>query len=251
MSGTFTKRSFGRPAQWEVAGISWLTEQVAHGGAAVVEVISADDNGLTEKRVDSAPPTRSAALDFGRRLAVTHELSDVRWGGGPAGWDGPGYQGPNQHLLELPLRPHESWGSMYADERVAPLVARAGFRADERSAIERVCTRLRSGEFDTDDAPSRLHGDLWSGNVMWSPDGCVLIDPSAHVGHRETDLAALQLFGCTHLEGILAGYQEAHPLAHGWRERVELHQLSMVLMHVVVFGGGYVRTAAEMARRYA
>ena len=125
MGASFTKKSFGRPARWEVAGISWLSEQVAHGGAAVVEVISVGAHGLTETRVPSAPPTPSAAAEFGRRLAVTHHLDGARWGEGPRGWAGPGYQGPNDHLLELPLAPHALWGAMYADERVAPLVRQA------------------------------------------------------------------------------------------------------------------------------
>ena len=55
--------------------------------------------------------------------------------------------------------------------------------------------RCAAGDFDDDDPPARLHGDLWSGNVMWTPTGAVLIDLAAHGGHRETDLAMLALFG--------------------------------------------------------
>lgn len=79
------------------------------------------------------------------------------------------------------------------------------------------------------DKPARVHGDLWSGNVMWSADSgsveAVLIDPAAHGGHREEDLAMLDLFGMSYLRDILDGYQSVHPLKAGWQERTTLWQL--------------------------
>jgi fructosamine-3-kinase len=103
--------------------------------------------------------------------------------------------------------------------------------------------------FDTDDRPARLHGDLWSGNVMWTAEGATLIDPAAHGGHRETDLALLALFGAPHLEEVRRGYEEVRPLDDGWRQRVDLHQLHCLLVHALVFGGGYVWQAFEVATR--
>ncbi|MGO1333748.1 MAG: fructosamine kinase family protein, partial [Cellulosimicrobium funkei] len=67
----------------------------------------------------------------------------------------------------------------------------------------------------------------------------VLIDPAAHGGHREADLAMLALFGAPFLDEILAAYDAAHPLARGWRHRVALHQVYPVAVHAVLFGGGY------------
>lgn len=83
---------------------------------------------------------------------------------------------------------------------------------------------------------------------MWTADGVVLIDPAAHGGHRETDLAMLALFGCPHLDEILAGYQEVRPLTAGWRDRVGLHQLYPLLAHVALFGSGYERQTLAAAR---
>jgi fructosamine-3-kinase len=114
--------------------------------------------------------------------------------------------------------------------------------------IDAVAARCRTGDFDDDDHPARLHGDLWGGNVMWTPDGVVLIDPAAHGGHRESDLAMLALFGCSHYEEILAGYQRVRPLKRGWRTRIGLHQLFGLLAHVVLFGGGHVRRTGVVAR---
>jgi len=89
---------------------------------------------------------------------------------------------------------------------------------------------------------------LWSGNVMWTPDGVVLIDPAAHAGHRETDLAMLALFGCPHFDAVLAGYQRVRPLKAGRRNRIGLHQLFPLLAHVVLFGGGYAAQTHAAAR---
>ncbi|MGC1288154.1 MAG: fructosamine kinase family protein, partial [Streptosporangiaceae bacterium] len=95
-----------------------------------------------------------------------------------------------------------------------------------------------------------IHGDCWSGNVLWSGGRGWLIDPAAHGGHRETDLAMLALFGAPFLDRLISCYQEVAPLAGGWRERVPLHQLHPLLVHVCLFGAGY-RTAALDAARAA
>jgi fructosamine-3-kinase len=97
--------------------------------------------------------------------------------------------------------------------------------------------------------PARLHGDLWSGNLCWTGERVVLIDPAAHGGHRETDLAMLALFGAPHLQDVLAAYDEAAPMADGWRERVPMHQLFPRLVHTVLFGGSYARAAVDAAQR--
>jgi fructosamine-3-kinase len=83
---------------------------------------------------------------------------------------------------------------------------------------------------------------------MWTAGGAVLIDPAAHGGHRETDLAMLALFGGPHLDTIIDGYQHHRPLRDGWRGRIGLHQLYPLLAHVVLFGGGYARRTHEAAR---
>jgi fructosamine-3-kinase len=89
--------------------------------------------------------------------------------------------------------------------------------------------------------PARLHGDLWPGNVLWAEEGRAwLVDPAAHGGHRETDLAQLALFGgAPYLDRIIAAYHEVWPLADGWRERIPLHQLHLLLVHVALFGSSY------------
>ncbi|OBF28413.1 fructosamine kinase [Mycobacterium sp. ACS1612] len=251
----FVKRSSTAPPGFfacEAIGLQWLSS--ASGGVPCARVIAYDATSLTLERLATASPAAAAAHEFGRRLAITHDAGADAFGAPPDGWTGPGYFGPLQQPLPMSYCAGDRWGSFYATSRLAPMAARAADLLDTstRTAIDDVIARCEAGDFDDDDPPARLHGDLWSGNVMWTPDGAVLIDPAAHGGHRETDLAMLALFGCPHLDAVLAGYQSERVLRNGWRDRVGLHQLYPLLAHVVLFGGGYVgqaRAAADSALR--
>lgn len=252
---TFRKADPNAPAgyfAWEAAGLEWLR---AAGGARVVEVRGRSDGHLDLERLDPVAPTPEAARSFGRALAATHDAGADTWGSAPAGWEGDGFFGPLSHPLPLPLGAWDTWGAFTAEARLAPMVRRcrdAGvYDAADTRVLDRLVARVGAGDHDTDDRPARIHGDLWSGNVMWTADGVVLIDPAAHGGHRETDLALLALFGAPHLDAILEGYDEAHPPAPGRPDRVGLHQLHCLLVHAELFGGGYGAQALAVARRGA
>jgi fructosamine-3-kinase len=247
----FVKRHTEAPAGFfacEAAGLQWLSS--AGGGVPCVPVVSFDATSLTLRRLESVPPTPDAAREFGSRLACTHDAGAAGFGAGPDGWDGPGFFGPLTQPLPMSLTSQSHWGSFYADERLTPMAALAAERlsAATRDAVDAVAGRCRTGDFDDGDVPARLHGDLWGGNVMWTPDGVVLIDPAAHGGHRESDLAMLALFGCPHYDAIIDGYERVHPLRPGWRKRIGLHQIYALLAHVVLFGGGHAQRTGVCAQ---
>jgi len=115
--------------------------------------------------------------------------------------------------------------------------------------VERVAARMPdlAGPHEP---PARLHGDLWSGNVMSDAEGRPwLIDPSAYGGHREVDLAMLRLFGAPS-DRVFNVYEDETALAEGWVERVELYQLLPLLVHALLFGGSYRASAERAAERY-
>lgn len=233
----------------EAAGLRWLAEA---GGLAVPEVLAVADGDNVD-----APP-RLLALEWieagrldaageealGRGLATVHAAGAPRFGS-----DGPLFLGP----LELPGGPEQTWSDLYAECRLRPtarIAAEAG-RLDDRAfaAVDRVCERLPELA-GPEEPPARLHGDLWSGNVLADAGGRPhLIDPAAHGGHREVDLAMLRLFGGPS-ELCFDAYAEATPLADGHEERVDLWQLFPLLVHAALFGGSYGAAAARAAARY-
>lgn len=239
---------------WEAAGLLWLAEAEADGGVQVAQVVDVDLTHLDLRAYSPVPPTNIQADDFGRALARTHAAGADAFGSPPARWSSHGYLGPADEPLPLPLEPNESWGAFYAEQRILHTLRMGhsrGLWTDDAATFEAVAARLTSGEFDDGRAPARVHGDLWTGNVMWTRSGAVLIDPAAHGGHAESDLAMLLLFRGPHTARIIGAYDEAAPLTGGWPERVGLHQLHPVMLHAVLFGGGYVTQALEIARRYA
>lgn len=248
----FVKGNPAAPAGFfgcEAAGLEWLA--AAPDGVPCARVLGWDDTSLTLQRLESVPATPRAAVEFGRRLARTHDAGADGFGAPPDGWTRPGFFGPLHHPLPMSLIAHDTWGGFYAEERLAPMLALAAtsLAAETFSLIDAVMMRCRAGDLDDDDHPVRLHGDLWSGNVMWTPAGAVLIDPAAHGGHRETDLAMLALFGCPQLDEIYRGYQSVHALRPGWLDRIALHQLYPLLAHVALFGGGYAGQTDAAARQ--
>ncbi|KGM13243.1 fructosamine kinase family protein [Cellulomonas bogoriensis] len=254
MVDTFRKHDPGAPDRyyrWEAAGLRWLGQGAPPG--TVAEVVHVGSH-LDLVRLVPCAPDRESALALGRALATMHDAGADGFGAGPPGWEGEGYLGPLSEPLPLPLGPGRRWGAFYADLRVGHalelLAARTRVPPALVTAVQAVLEDLRAGRWDDDDTPARLHGDLWAGNVMWTEEGAVLIDPAAHGGHRLTDLAMLELFGLPHLDHVIAGYQDVHPLPDGWRDLVGLHQLHPVAVHAVLFGGGYLARLEELAHRY-
>jgi fructosamine-3-kinase len=227
----------------------------------VPEVLGGDDYALVISWIAPGGADRRSAIRFGRELAFLHAAGSDRFG---APWPaviaglplpngpGPGAAGPaaagGAGAADSGGR---SWAEWYAGARLLPYVRlgrdRGALSAGDAALVEAAAGRAAAVAGPAE-PPSRIHGDCWSGNVLWSGGRGWLIDPAAHGGHRESDLAMLSLFGAPHLREILASYQEAAPLADGWAARVPLHQLHPLLVHVCLFGDAYTPAAVAAAR---
>lgn len=232
----------------EAAGLRWLAE--VEDGVEVATLLAAAPDCVVLRWVEPGRPNADAAARFGARLAHTHAAGAPAHGSAPFAEQRDGFIA----TLPLPHRPADSWAEFYATQRVLPYLRLAHDRGavDDAgvAAVEAMVGRLPT--LVPDEPASRLHGDLWNGNVLWSQDHRgLLIDPAAHGGHRETDLAMLALFGLPHLARALAAYEEVRPLAPGFEDRLGVHQVFPLLVHAVLFGGGYGVRAAEAAARYS
>ena len=250
--GDVVKEREGAPPRFfeaEAAGLRWLRDAEVRGGVRIARVREVTATRIRLERIPSAPADRASARAFGTALAETHAAGATAFGAPPAGWEGPIYIGRLPQASAAEAR----WGSFYARDRVEaflrPAVDAGNLAAEHVPIVERACAVIAEGAFDDDDPPARLHGDLWNGNVLFSPDGVVLIDPATHGGHRETDLAMLELFGFPYLEEVVEGYRVTHPLRDGWVQRIPVHQLHPLAVHAVGHGPAYGAALADAARR--
>jgi fructosamine-3-kinase len=247
----------------EAAGLRWLAEP---GALRTPRVLEVGADYLALEWVEHGVLDAAGAQELGRGLALTHaagatcfgdpaaEAPDTDPDADTAGREKSLAGAAGFGSLRLSNEPAPDWPTFYAERRLRPLARiareRGALQPAGARAVEAVCERLPALA-GPPEPPARLHGDLWSGNVMAGADGRPwLIDPSAYGGQREVDLAMLRLFGAP-AERVFDAYAEVAPLAAGWQERVQLWQLLPLLVHAVLFGGSYRAAAERIARRYA
>lgn len=234
----------------EAAGLRWLREP---GAVAIPDVLAVSDGSANEpphlvlEWLETGSPGPSTEADLGRGLARLHDATPACFGREDRRTTG---------SRGLPNEPCRTWAEFYATQRLLPL-ARLARDTDAlpTEAIVGLEQLAQPGRLErlggADEPPARLHGDLWAGNRLVDGDGrSWLIDPAAHGGHREFDLAMMRLFGGFG-EACFAAYAEVHPLAEGWADRLPLHQIAPLVVHAIKFGGGYVGGAAAAIARYA
>jgi fructosamine-3-kinase len=229
----------------EAAGLRALRSA---GAVAVPEVLREAPSGLVLEWIDVGRRTPEADRTFGAELADLHRVHGPHFGG----LDG----APGGYLGSQPvdLTPAERWPEFFVERRLRPLTR----RAVELGRLDPVAVALadrlaaRGDELcGPAEPPTLLHGDLWAGNRVVDVNGANwLVDPAVYWGHREVDLAMMQLFG-GFAASTFEAYDEALPLDSGWRERVEWYQLPPLLVHAILFGGSYGAAALDVLRRYA
>ena len=224
----------------EARGLDWLAETEA---LRVPEVVASGANFLALEFLESAPKMSGFDEELGRGLARMHRFQPE-----PPGLHFDNFIGP----LPQCNTPCEEWTDFYARRRLQPRVEEAVQSGNApRDWLRKFGNLYQALPGIIPDEPcSRLHGDLWGGNLLVGPSGepC-FIDPAVYNGHREIDLAMMKLFG-GFSPTVFESYNESYTLQPGYRDRVDLYQLYPLLVHVNLFGGGYVSSVERALSRY-
>jgi protein-ribulosamine 3-kinase len=186
--------------------------------------------------------SRRSWYDAGVLLANLHKNTSADFG-----LDHDNYIGS----LPQSNKKHTGWTEFFTLERILPQIrlARDAGRIDPAltGKAEKFCHQLDS--IFPKENPALLHGDLWSGNFFFSNNGPAVFDPAVYFGHREMDLAMTKLFGGFDAD-FYAGYENEFPLEKKWKARTEFCNLYPLLVHVNLFGGGYVEDVRAVLRNF-
>ena len=193
--------------------------------------------------IPSGYRTASFFSSFGASLAHLHRQTAPQFG-----LDHNNYIG---RLLQS-NRQQQNWADFYYTERLLPQYEMAAHQnllsTQDHKALERLYLQLPS--ICPQEPPSLIHGDLWSGNFISQSNGeAVLIDPAVSYAHREMDIAMSRLFGGFD-RTFYEAYQASFPMEKGWAARMDIYQLYYLLVHVNLFGGGYVNSVRKLLKRY-
>ena len=145
-----------------------------------------------------------------------------------------------------------SWTEFFIHHRLVPqinlAIGKAHLGKEDRARFEILFKKIDT-IFDTG-KPSLLHGDLWSGNFVCNDRSLpVLIDPAVYFGHRSMDLAMTTLFGGFD-KIFYDAYQYHFPLPSNYSEQWELCNLYPLLIHLNLFGKGYLGDIRSILKRF-
>ncbi len=237
-------RKYPRMFETEAQGLNLLrAAETLRIPLVIGHDVEGDSSFLILEYLEPAPMTEGYWRTLGRGLAAMHRQTRQSFG-----LDHDNYIGS----LPQSNTSHESWTDFFINERVIPML-KTGLDAGQ-------ITPEISGRFENlflkfeglfpKEKPALIHGDLWNGNLIAGPAGepC-LIDPAVHYGHREADLAMTELFGGFSNQ-FYEAYEDAWPLMPGYRERKDLYNIYPLLVHVNLFGGGYLQQVVAILKRF-
>lgn len=216
----------------EYKGLQWLSSVEGVSIPGIIQLVLFEKGAFLAMDMIK-PGHRKNEKGLGVMLAKLHSSLCEQHG-----WSSDNYIG----RLAQSNSKYDRWPEFWRHERLAPqrqLALKLGYLSGSlKERLESLESRL--SEILPDDPPSRLHGDLWNGNVIYGVDGHpYLIDPAVYAGHREVDLAMMQLFGGFG-QKVFDVYQSELPLRPGWQKRTPIYQLYYALVHVNMFGRSYL-----------
>lgn len=198
---------------------------------------------LVLELVNAGKTAKNFWEEFGKSVARLHKNTAPQFG-----LDHDNYIGSLPQSNDRKL----TWTDFFIHQRLEPQLKMAVDSGAAPSGLIQAFEKffLQFPERVPVELPALLHGDLWKGNYMISPEGkACLIDPAIYYGHREMDLAMTRLFGGFE-EAFYVGYQDAFPLQPGFEKRTDIHNLYPLMVHVNLFGGSYLRSVENILKQY-
>lgn len=233
--GMFEQEASGL-ALLHAAGEIRIPQVIAHGNDET-------NTFIILEYLDSSGKTNNFWEDFGRKLAALHRHSSDTFGLNHDNYIG---------SLKQYNGPSERWTDFFREQRLLVQMEMAAKRgllpSNVKQAFERLFIRL--DDLFPDEPPSLIHGDLWSGNYMVDEKGMAcIIDPAVYFGFREMDIGMSRLFGVFGSE-FYEAYDEAWPMEPGWQERIEICNLYPLMVHVNLFGSGYLGSVESILSKF-
>ena len=213
-------------------------------GPIVPEPFLSGDHFLLLEFLSPAPRIENYWSEFGKRLAALHRHTNPLFGFQHDNYIGSTFQ-PNPWTID-----GVEFFNKHRLRYQAHLAMRKGLLdQSDVKRVETIASRLR--DLVPEQPASLLHGDLWSGNAISDADGApAIIDPAAHFGWAEAELAMTALFGAFP-KIFYDSYQEINPLDPGFESRYPIYNLYHLLNHLNIFGGGYLGQVKVILRKYA
>ncbi len=254
-STVFVKCAAGAPEMFkcEAEGLSALAAAEA---IRVPQVLAVDEQSLVLEMIRQSPKKQGFFEAFGQDFAMLHRHQDRA-----CGFSHDNFIGSTRQINE-PLDgawndasdDGSRWPEFFMERRLrfqVRLAVSEGHGHELEHLLDRAEVRIIELLSAAIEAPSILHGDLWSGNFIVDDRGeACLIDPAVYYGHREADLAMTRLFGGFE-PAFYSAYAEAWPLAPGHEDRLPIYQLYHILNHLNLFGGGYFGQSKRILQHYA
>jgi protein-ribulosamine 3-kinase len=226
-----------------------LKELVKANTIRIPEVLSFDKDYIILEFIPMGNKNKNFFEEFGRDFAAMHKYTSDNYG-----FFENNFIGSNPQINIPEQNEKSNWFEFYFNKRILfqlQLAEKLGNSTEElRKGISKLENKISEIIDDSEEKPSLLHGDLWSGNYMVDESGsAVLIDPAVYYGHREADLGMTKLFGGFSSEFYSAYYKE-FPLKDGFEYRENIYKLYHVLNHLNLFGGGYYHQAISLIKFY-
>jgi fructosamine-3-kinase len=225
----------------EAKGLSLLKTSKSFKTPEIVGAGTIDNSSyLLMEYIATGLPNKGFWKAFAENLASVHKTTHKEFG-----------LDHDNYIGSLPQQ--NDWcdtvSEFYITQRLEPQFKMASDKGFHFKNLERFFKNI--SEEIPNEPPSLIHGDLWNGNFIISEIGeAVLIDPAVAFASREMDIAMMKLFGGFSKE-VFSNYNAIFPLSEGWKQRIPLWQLYYLLVHLNLFGSGYLQQVQSNISKYS